>query len=561
MAAPAFVAAGLGPTTSSTSTTIPKPAGTVAGHVLYALVTNGGAATAPSTVPSGWALTYGLVTGGGGWVGVYEHVAGGSEPSSYTWSGFTDSCAGSMVAVSGADTTTPTHKVHATATLNSSVPTDSGVTTTVTDCLIVAGCGIGDNTSVNTWTSTGDPAALTERTEVQSTGGSDTTSALASAPQAAMGATGTLTVALAGSRNSIVFTIAVQPPQTGGGGTTQPAGTAGEADTAQPLGKAKSAATGFSGTVDTAQALSRGKTLAAAPAGTLAAAQPIGHYRARTASPAAAAETAQPIGAAKTHPVATATAVDAAQLPSAGKARPVGAAGHATTAQQLLAAKTRSVGTAGETSTAQTLAASGATRQPAPTAGEHDQAQALTAAKTRPLGIAAGSAAAQPITVRKTRPVAAATETDAARPMGRVKKRAAGAASEIDAATPVTTPSALQVPAAPAHETATALPLGRSKACGVTHAGPAEAAQRFGCRKTVLVGAAAATSAANPVSHAKARRVLPAAETDTGMSLLGEPQLVPGVLTVTATTASHTVSVVSAITATAGPAAILEVTT
>ncbi|GGV34188.1 hypothetical protein GCM10010182_67580 [Actinomadura cremea] len=218
MAAPAYVASGSGPTNTTTAVTIPKPAGTLAGHVLYALVTNGGAGTAPGTVPDGWGLRVGLATGAGGWAGIYEHVAGGVEPSSYMWSGFTDSCAGSMIAVSGADTTAPTHKSSAQANLDSSAPTCGGVTTEVAECLIVGGIGVGDNVSVSGWTAT-DPATLTERVEVQSSGGADTTSSLAAATgaQSAPGPTGTLNVTLAGSRNSIVFVLAVQPPQEGGG--------------------------------------------------------------------------------------------------------------------------------------------------------------------------------------------------------------------------------------------------------------------------------------------------------------------------------------------------------
>lgn len=218
MAAPTFRAAGLGATNTTTSTTITKPAGTASGDVLLAVVANGGAATAPSTVPSGWTLVASASISTTFWAGVYSLIAGGSEPANYTWSGFADSCAGSMIAISGADTSTPVAASRAQANTNGNIACAS-ITAPVVDCLIVGAAGVDDNqaTTDASWACATNPAALTERTDLLSSGGVDTASAIATAPQTVQGATGNLTATLAGSRDNVSFLIAIQPPQTGGG--------------------------------------------------------------------------------------------------------------------------------------------------------------------------------------------------------------------------------------------------------------------------------------------------------------------------------------------------------
>ncbi|WP_326637281.1 hypothetical protein OG884_26525 [Streptosporangium sp. NBC_01755] len=223
MAAPTFRAAGLGGTSTTTSTTVAKPGGTVTGDTLYALVSNGGASTAPTTVPSGWELVASGSISTTFWAGVYEHkvVDGGSEPANYTWSGFTDSCAGSMVGVVGADTTTPVHVFRAQAT-DDGHPACASITTTVADCLIVALVGTADNQLVGdlSWACATNPASLTERTDLLSSGGADTASAIATAPQTVTGPTGNFAATLAGSRDNVSFLLAIQPPQAGGGDVT-----------------------------------------------------------------------------------------------------------------------------------------------------------------------------------------------------------------------------------------------------------------------------------------------------------------------------------------------------
>lgn len=100
----AFVAKNHGTTDYGTSITVTKPTGTASGHCLIAVV--GGS---PST-PSGWTLLGSVASGTSSLntVAVYYKIAGGSEPSSYTFSLGSASLACAVVAAySGVDTTTP----------------------------------------------------------------------------------------------------------------------------------------------------------------------------------------------------------------------------------------------------------------------------------------------------------------------------------------------------------------------------------------------------------------------------------------------------------------------
>ena len=290
MAAPAYETSGSGGTTTTTSPTIPKPASLANGNVLYAVVCNGGANAEPSSVPSGWTLTDSAGISTTFWAGVYEKVItdAGSEPANYTWSGFTDSCAGAMIRVSGNDTTTPTHVKRAQANTNSNVACDS-ITTTVADCLIIAAVGVDDNQCVTdaSWVCVTNPMALTERVEVLSSGGADTAVAMATAAQTATGATGNLTALLAGTRDNISFLVAVQPPQSGGS-------TNANAEAAIGTGTSNAPAPGVapSAPADTGTAAANDPTTRVAPTPTTAAGTATAETPQAAVSPAATAATA-----------------------------------------------------------------------------------------------------------------------------------------------------------------------------------------------------------------------------------------------------------------------------
>lgn len=91
-------------TTNTSSLTITKPTGVASGHVLVAVITSD--STTP-TAPSGWVHFGGGLHGSASWNNnLYYKVAGGSEPSNYTWTvGTSGPSAGCVNAFSGVDTT------------------------------------------------------------------------------------------------------------------------------------------------------------------------------------------------------------------------------------------------------------------------------------------------------------------------------------------------------------------------------------------------------------------------------------------------------------------------
>lgn len=219
MAAPSVVASATGPTNTTTSVTVNKPTGTSDGHYMLGVVVNEGASTAPTTVPSGWTLRASqVVTGvnhaGDGWVGIYEKVAS-SEGASYTWSGFTDSCAGGITTFSGVDTSTPVDASGSQTNGNTAAPGTPSVTTKISETLIVEAFGALDNIGVSAYVCATDPTTLTEQFEVQSTGGNDSTVSLATASKTAVGPTGAGSATLAGSRDSGGFLLALRPASDG----------------------------------------------------------------------------------------------------------------------------------------------------------------------------------------------------------------------------------------------------------------------------------------------------------------------------------------------------------
>lgn len=218
MAAPTVLGAGSATSSATTtSVTITKATGTVDGALLLAVVVNGGANAAPSTVPTDWTL-HDSAGGTTWWGGVYLKNAGASEPANYTWSGFTDSCTGCMIAISGHDTGDPVDVSASQANTNMHVLCP-GVTTTVADTLIVGAAAVDDNQTIGTWACATDPTTLTEQVEQLSSGGLDTGSGIATATKASAGATGNLTATLGGTRDHSAFLIAIKPA--GGGGPSE----------------------------------------------------------------------------------------------------------------------------------------------------------------------------------------------------------------------------------------------------------------------------------------------------------------------------------------------------
>ena len=172
---------------------VPKPTGTIAGDVMVATVATNGA----PTPPSGWTqqaqanfstlyLTH------------YTKVAGGSEPSSYTWTAATSMLEAGIDTRTGVDTTTP---VTGTPTQNGAFAASTApgsITTGAANALLVMGgfgYAIGNDGTGVSWSGSG-----TERWEENylNTYFLDAQDeAIASA-----GATGTRTVTIAGTLGS-----------------------------------------------------------------------------------------------------------------------------------------------------------------------------------------------------------------------------------------------------------------------------------------------------------------------------------------------------------------------
>ena len=93
-------------TTAGTSIVVNKPTSTASGHVMAAAIYATGAQTI--TPPSGWTLQASETGSASNRVWLYTKVAGGSEPSSYTWTlGTSGKNAGWIGTYSSVDTTTP----------------------------------------------------------------------------------------------------------------------------------------------------------------------------------------------------------------------------------------------------------------------------------------------------------------------------------------------------------------------------------------------------------------------------------------------------------------------
>lgn len=184
--------------------TLTKPTGVVSGDLLIACITEDSVTTSGVSIPTGWTRLISAVVSSGNTLygAMYYKVAGGSEPSSYSWgnmTGFTDA---NLIAYSGVDNTTSFDVTSSSAngTANLTIP---GITTVTNGAqLLIA----GGNWTGNTPTAT---AGYTKET-TQSDG-----NAIFDKSQATAGATGTVAYN-GGSSSQVAFLLALRPA--GGGG-------------------------------------------------------------------------------------------------------------------------------------------------------------------------------------------------------------------------------------------------------------------------------------------------------------------------------------------------------
>ena len=150
-----------GTISSATATwTLTKPTGAAQNDVLLAVLTTGSISLV-STPPTGWAQVWSQDQGTEQTQHVYRKVAGASEPASYDF-GLNGSEIGpwAIVAVTGADTTTPINTSASGTTGASTSHTTPSITPTVDACLLVA--TYSNNAASTTVTYTA-PAGMTEQ--------------------------------------------------------------------------------------------------------------------------------------------------------------------------------------------------------------------------------------------------------------------------------------------------------------------------------------------------------------------------------------------------------------
>lgn len=176
----------------STTLTVNKPAGVVAGDLLYAAIVF--RSSSITTVPAGWTLIGGeqAIHAADGItlearMRVYRLVAGASEPASYSWViASSNDHVGTIVALSGRDNTVPetAHSGQTEVDANGST-TIAAMTATAGDDLVA----FAVITPATSWT---PPAGMTERQDGNVSGGSGTTATVATEDAVGAGTTGPL---------------------------------------------------------------------------------------------------------------------------------------------------------------------------------------------------------------------------------------------------------------------------------------------------------------------------------------------------------------------------------
>ena len=206
----AFRAASSGSNDATTSIVFAKPTGVASGDVLLAVISVRGNPTI--LPPSGWTEVRLDINGNTIRQGVYVHVAGGSEPASYTFDfSKAHSAAGGIVAFSGVDGSNPVDAHDGQINASSTSITAPSITTTGPDRMLVGFFGIPSLTSMT------PPGGMTERIDVAapSTNTYKVTAGVASGLVAAAGATGTRTAVAANSATNIGQLVALRPGSSG----------------------------------------------------------------------------------------------------------------------------------------------------------------------------------------------------------------------------------------------------------------------------------------------------------------------------------------------------------
>jgi hypothetical protein len=194
----------------ASSIAVSVPAGVVAGDVLIAVIDAEGAGTI--TAPSGWSSTN-LFSGitSFGFRGAYFHVAGASEPASYTWTlGTSRKAAGEILSYVGVENSSPIEVAATTAgAAFGTSDAAASITTTVANTKVIMDLGALD--ALGSFTITA-PAGTTKRASSFTTGsGSVLGTQAQDFTQAIAGATGTKTFTTSASIPWGTITMALKP--------------------------------------------------------------------------------------------------------------------------------------------------------------------------------------------------------------------------------------------------------------------------------------------------------------------------------------------------------------
>jgi hypothetical protein len=136
-------------TVSGTTITLTKPTGTASGELLVAFI--GGYISATITSPSGWTNLFVVTEATSGAILRCDYlVAGGSEPSSYSWTSSISRAFDAILCRVSGQSSTP-FNVYATNTTDvgyTSTHTAPSVTTTINDCLILSVGAISNDRTI-----------------------------------------------------------------------------------------------------------------------------------------------------------------------------------------------------------------------------------------------------------------------------------------------------------------------------------------------------------------------------------------------------------------------------
>jgi hypothetical protein len=197
---------------------VPKPTGTAAGDVLIAIVGAIGASVTLADTTGGWTLIGSETTNSNINLSAYYRVAGGSEPSTYT---FTPSAGvkgfGCIVGLIGADTTTPIDSsAHSTVTSSATVPPAD--TISGTGCwLLTAAIGRHNFAAARTWSDSDGSDASRYNHGSSSGSGFDFTGGVFDSNRALTSGSATRTLTTSSSTENAAswWAIAIKPAASG----------------------------------------------------------------------------------------------------------------------------------------------------------------------------------------------------------------------------------------------------------------------------------------------------------------------------------------------------------